>query len=251
MSRWLAEPLRIGLAPGEVALRLGGTTRVQPAQDEQPGSLLPALEQALHELPEARAAYVTLSQKLVRHTLTPDPGKALRRDEELALARASLEMIFGREATDWRVAVHSQPPGAGLFAAAIDAGLADALESLLARHGARRIHIGPVLRDIVRSLPQRYSGWVACAEPGWITLLAATRGTWRHHAVLPCGPDWQTLLPDWLMREAVAVAPAPPATLALRSLGPQPATPLALADWKFLNLGHAAGTTGAAALIAA
>lgn len=251
MSRWLAEPLRIGLAPGEVALRLGDTLRVQPARDDQAASLLPALEQALHELPEARTAHVTLSQKLVRHTLTPDPGKALRRDEEHALARASFETVYGREAADWRIAVHSQPPGAGLFAAAIDAGLADALESLLARHGVRHIHIRPLLRDTVHSLPQRYSGWVACAEPGWVTLLAATRGTWRHHAVLPCGPDWQRLLPDWLIREAVAVAPAPPATLALRSLGPQPAAPLALADWKFINLGHAVAATGAAALLAA
>jgi hypothetical protein len=248
VSRWLAEPLRIALAPGEVAIRHKQETRIQPALDNQPASLLPALEQALGETPSPRSISVTLSQQLVRQAITPAPGKPLRRSEEIALARATFDAIYGRESADWRISVHNQPPSEGLFAAAIDASFVDALESLLTRHGARHITIGPVLRETVRDLPNRYHGWLACIEPGWMTLLGIFQGKWRHHAVRPCNPDWQAELPDWLAREATALSPAPAATLALRVHGPRSAPPPDIPGWQIIDLGHAPHASGAAAL---
>ena len=93
MSRWSADSLRIALAPGEAALlRTRGTpARVLTTDERSAISLLPLLDEALADPAwQARKVEVVLSQHFVRHVLTPPPGKVLARDEERALAGASL-----------------------------------------------------------------------------------------------------------------------------------------------------------------
>jgi hypothetical protein len=128
VSRSPAEPLRIALAPGEVALLRGRGTpasRVLATSELSAASLLPLLDEALADPAwRSRRVEVVLSQHFVRHVLTPPPAKALSRAEEHALVAASLREIYGDEAAHWRVQVHSQPPQYGLVGAAIDASFA-------------------------------------------------------------------------------------------------------------------------------
>ena len=111
MSPWSAEPLRIALAPGEVALRHEHDTRVLTTHERSAASVLPLLDEALSDpIWRSRRVEVVLSQHFVRHVLTPPTAKALSRAEEHALVAASLREIYGDEAAHWRVEVHSQPP---------------------------------------------------------------------------------------------------------------------------------------------
>ncbi len=145
MSRWSADPLHIALAPGEVALLAGGESRLLATDARDAASLLPLLDEALADPAwPRRRVEVVLSQQFVRQVLTPPPGKALARAEESALVAASLREIYGDEAAGWRIAVHSQPPHAGLVGAAVDADFMQQLEALLARHDCRNVTISPL-----------------------------------------------------------------------------------------------------------
>jgi hypothetical protein len=145
---------------------------------------------------------VVLSQHFVRHVLTPPPGKALRRNEEAALVAASLREIYGDEANQWKVQVHSQPPQAGLVGAAMDASFAQQLDALLARHGFRDVAIRPLASFAAPRLPKKFQGWWVLAEPGWLSLFGGTHGIWQHLTALPVGADWAATLPELIEREA-------------------------------------------------
>lgn len=220
MSRWSAEPLRIALAPGEVALRHEHGTRVLTTHERSAASLLPLLDEALSDPAwRSRRVEVVLSQHYVRHVLTPPPGKALRRNEEAALVAGSLREIYGDEAAHWRVQVHSQPPQYGLVGAAVDASFAQQLDALLARHGFRDVAIRPLASVAARRLPKRFQGWWALVEPGWLSLFGGADGVWQHFAGQPIDADWVAALPELIEREAAsATLPAMP-TVWIQALG--------------------------------
>ena len=223
MSRWSAEPLRIALAPGEVALlRVRGTpaSRVLATSELSAASLLPLLDEALADPTwRSRRVEVVLSQHFVRHVLTPPPAKALSRAEEHALVAASLREIYGDEAAHWRVQVHSQPPQYGLVGAAVDAAFAQQLDTLLARHGFRDVTIRPLASVAVHRLPKRFRGWWALAEPGWLSLFGGVDGVWQHLAGQPIDADWVAALPELIAREAAwATLPELP-TVWIQALG--------------------------------
>ncbi|MBT9541310.1 hypothetical protein [Thiobacillus sp.] len=251
MSRWSADPLHIALAPGEVALLAGSESRLLTTEAHTPASLLPLLDAALADAvwPRRRIT-VVLSQQFVRPVLTPPPGKALAQDEEAALVVASLREIYGDEAASWRIAVHSQPPHAGLLGAAVDGAFMQQLDDLLARHGCRSLSITPLASHAVRRLPPRFDGWWIGVEPGWATLLGAHAGIWQHVAAQPLGADWRTALPEWLAAEAGGAA-APIARQAwLQPFGLGAVGNLKAADdWQWHTLPHDAQAHGAAALV--
>ncbi len=255
MSRWSVEPLHIALAPGEVALLGGRESRLLATEARNAASLLPLLDEALADAVwPRRRVEVVLSQQFVRQVLTPPPGKALTRAEEAALVAASLREIYGTEAAGWRVAVHSQPPHAGLVGAAIDADFLQQLEALLMRHGCRTIAITPLASRAVQRLPARFDGWWIAVEPGWATLMGAIGGVWQHVAAQPLDAEWRTALPEWLARESECTAAPITRQVWLQPFGlgavGRIATDPAMADgWHWHTQPHDAQTHGATALV--
>jgi hypothetical protein len=202
VSRWSADPLRIALAPGEVALLCAQESLVLATPERGAASLLPALDKALADAAWCgRCAEVVLSQHFVRHVLTPPPGKALSRAEERALVAASLREIYGEEAGFWKIEAHSQPPQHGLLGAAVDESFAQQLDAMLARHGFRDVVIRPLASVAARRLPKRLEGWWVLVESGWLSLFGATNGAWQHVSGQPIDDNWVTVLPDLVMRE--------------------------------------------------
>ena len=253
MSRWSADLLHIALAPGEVALLGGRESRLLAVEVRNAASLLPLLDEALADpVWPRRRVEVVMSQQFVRQVLTPPPGKALARTEEAALVAASLREIYGDEAAGWRVAVHSQPPHAGLVGAAVDADFMQQLEALLARHNCRNVTITPLASRAVRRLPARFDGWWVGVEPGWATLMGASAGIWQHLAAQPLDADWRTALPEWLAAEAECAAVPIARQVWLQPFGLGAVGSIAPASpdgWQWHTLPHDAQAHGATALV--
>jgi hypothetical protein len=241
VSRWSAETLHIALAPGEAALLRKHDTRVLAASDRNAASLLPLLDEALADPAwRSRRVEVVLSQHFVRHVLTPPPLKALARAEERALVAASLREIYGDEAAQWRIEVHSQPPHCGLLGAAVDEALAQQLDALLARHGFRDVAIRPLASVAARRLPKKFDGWWALAEAGWLNLFGAADGIWQHVAGQPIDAGWAAALPALIAREAAWATPAAQPTVWIQAVG------VGDAHWQVLP--HDSRASGALAL---
>ena len=250
MSRWSADRLRVALAPGEIALARG-TRRASLPAGQNVSELLAVLDDTLADTAwQAARVEVVLSQRFVRHVVTSPPGKALAPAEERALVLASLCEIYGETARDWRVRIHRQPPHAGVVGAALEGGLADALDSLLARRGGRHIALRPLASLAAPRVPKRLDGWWALAEPGWLTLFGSVQGCWRHVAAVPTDAQDPDALPVLVARECSGAAePVPPVvwlqTTGLDSVAPPSNTPL---RWHLLP--DPARGTGAAAFLA-
>lgn len=207
MSRWLAEPLRIALAPSEAALLRGDKRLVLTTPERSPASLLPLLDAALVDAAwRGSRVDVVLSQHFVRHVLTPPPRKAISQAEERALVAAAFRNIYGDAASAWQIEVHSQPPQHGLLGAAVDATFAQQLDALLARHGFRDITIRPLASVAATRLPSKLDGWWALVETGWLSLFNASRGIWRTVSAQPIDAGWSTQLSELIARESVGDA---------------------------------------------
>jgi hypothetical protein len=233
VSRWSVDPVRIALAPGEVALLRAPESLVLPAPDRDAASLLPLLDTALADAAwHGRRAEVVLSQHFVRHVLTPPPGTPLSRTEERALVAAGLREIYGDEASSWKIEAHSQPPQFGVLGAAMDGALAQQLDALLARHGFRDVAIHPLTSVAARHLPKKLDGWWALVEPGWLSLFGANRGIWQHVSAQPIDEEWATMLPELVVREALS---ATLQTVWVQALGVgRVVTPASHAHWQVL-----------------
>ena len=250
MSRWSADPLHIALAPGEVALLAGGESCLLATDTRDAASLLPLLDEALADPAwPRRRVEVVLSQQFVRQVLTPPPGKALARAEEAALVAASLREIYGDEAAGWRIAVHSQPPHAGLVGAAVDADFMQQLEALLARHRCRTVAISPLSSRAVRRLPSRFDGWWIGVESGWATLMGASGGVWQYLTAQPIDTDWRAALPDWLAREAECTATPIARQVWLQPFGLGAVGSVTMDDWHWHTLPHDPRARGATSLV--
>jgi hypothetical protein len=249
VSRWSADPLRIGLAPGEIALRQGSELRRLSSEAPGLSALLPLLDNALDDAAwSLRRIEIVLSQHFVRQILTPPPGKALSRSEESALAAASLREVYGEDADSWQVSVHSQPPHAGLLGAAIDRAPLAGLETLLARHGCRRYSVTPLASRAMGQLPARFDGWWVAVEPGRATLMGRHAGVWQHLAAQPVDDHWRDSLPDWLEHEAACAAVPIPQHVWIQPVGLGAVGSITHTGWQWQVLLHDAQARGAAAL---
>jgi hypothetical protein len=249
VSRWSAETLRIALAPGEAALLNPHGTRVLTTHERSAASLLPLLDEALSDPAwHGRRVEVVLSQHFVRHVLTPPPGKALRRNEEAALVAASLREIYGDEANQWNVQVHSQPPQFGLVGAAVDASFMQQLDALLARHGFRDVAVRPLASFAAPRLPKNFQGWWVLAEPGWLSLFGGAHGIWQHLAGLPVYADWVATLPELIEYEAAGAPLSEPSSVWIQALGVGAVSTPVPGNGRWQVLPHDSQTHGALAL---
>jgi hypothetical protein len=234
VSRWSVDPLRIALAPGEIAFLHAQNSLVLTAPERSTASLLSLLDAALADTSwQCRRVEVVLSQQFIRHVMTPPPGKALARTEERALVAAVLREIYGDEAGQWRIQVHSQPPQHGLLGAAMEESFAQQLSSVLTRHGFRDVKIIPLASIAAGRLPKKLDGWWALAEPGWLSLFGASSGFWHHVSARPTDEGWAALLPELIEREAPSAAEP---TVWIQALGVDAVLPPATnhAHWEVL-----------------
>ena len=205
MSLWWSKQLRLVVAPDHCALiRASGSRREADRVRVLPPALGPEglkpLAACLGE-PEWRTSSVDIvvSNRYVHYTLSEPPGRLLKAEEEMTLARAGFRAIFGETANRFRVRAVSQPPDAGVLSAALDESLAQALEGLMKDTGVTRYRMRTLLDAAVNQLPAK-DGWWVLAEPGWICMLLAERGAWRHVSAYPAGQDWTEQLADRLER---------------------------------------------------
>jgi len=252
VSRWSADSLRIALAPGEAALlRTRGTpaSRVLTTNERSAASLLPLLDEALADPAwHGRGVEVVLSQHFVRHVLTPPPGKALSPTEERALVGASLREIYGDLVDQWTIQAISQPPQFGLVGAAVETAFTQQLGALLARHGFRNVTIRPLGSFAARRLQNKFAGWWALAEPGWLSLFGGSGGAWHHLTGQPIADDWIDALPDLIEREAGLTALDLPPAVWVQAVGTGPVAQPDSGNARWEVLPHDPSARGALAL---
>jgi len=156
---------------------------------------------------QASGTDIILSNRCVRYCLSEPPGRLLGRVEELTLVEAEFRKIHGDAARHYRIRTQSQPPDAGVFGAAVDEALAQALEALMEAAGTRDYTVRTLL-DVAARDHSRIAGWWVLVEPGWLTLALAEDHAWRHVSGQACDGDWTAQLPGLLAR-AERLAPSP------------------------------------------
>lgn len=219
MSLWRRDRLRVVLTPERtLVLRPAGARATSAPMP--PWQTLDALETlpAHRTLAECLAsppwrgceADLVLSNRWVCHVLSEAPGALLSPSEEQALAQARICAVYGGQAQDWRISVHSQPPDAGILAAAVSSRRIQDVQDALGQARVMRFNIRPLLSVAARALGKRFrKGWWVVVEPGWWCLLKAERGAWRHIHCQPCGEDWPEHLAAHLLRTQRLVGDSP------------------------------------------
>lgn len=205
MSPWWRSRLRLLVTPEQTVLmpssaRKSHPVRVLPSVSNPGGAEIIAscLGEAVWK---ASSIEVVISNHYLHYYLSEPPGRLLGQDEEIILVKAGFRHVYGDEADNFRVRTVSQPPDAGVLGAALNESLVRSIEALLGEAGVVRYRIRTLLDIAVNRLPAK-EGWWAVAEHGWISLLFAQGGAWRHISSFPCGPDWIDLLADRLDRAA-------------------------------------------------
>ncbi|MHB8915908.1 MAG: hypothetical protein ACYC4K_08865 [Thiobacillus sp.] len=259
MSRWSRDRLRIALAPHALALVRHQGSAEQPVASKSIAcdtrdwqSLMLLLEAELTDAVwHAPRVEVVLSNHFVRYVITPPSGKALKQSEETALVSASLREIYGAEANEWRIRVHSQPPEYGLVGAAIDERLATRLDEILARVGLTHWHLQP-LTTLASQQSNGSVDWWVLSEPGWVCVFHAVAGYWRYLSAQAVDANWPNALPEMLDREARMAGLSRPAgktqTVLIQTIGLSPITPPATTGWHWQMAKPTTDERGAMAL---
>ncbi len=227
MSLWRRERVRVVLTPEQTLVLRPSLARTAAPQSQSLDPVeTPQAYQALAAclaLPQWRAAGVdiVLSNRWVCYALSEAPGAILRGTEERALAQARICAVYGGQAQDWRISVQSQPPDAGVFAAAIASQRMVNLLAALERAAVSRYTLRPLLDVAARSMATSLrAGWWVVVEPGWWCVLKASRGAWRHVSCQPCGDDWAARLAAHLQRsQLLAGEPSAPAQIWVQPIG--------------------------------
>ena len=173
------------LAPGEVRVqrwRRGFRPQAEPVQKiacdaaGRGAACLPALREALQALPRRGFdARVVLSNQFVRYALVPDAHHLRGDAERTAAARHALAATYGEAARQWEVATDQSGAWTTLLAAGLDAGLPQAIASVLKEAGARGMRIEPLLAvacNRSEKLVTPRTGWLAVVEADRIVLAA-------------------------------------------------------------------------------
>ena len=194
MSRWLAERLRIGLAPERVDVARLGRWRARATAQTVAAACSPALGQspwqaALDALPglldeigaRRGAVAVVLSNHFVRYLALPWQDELSNDAEVQAWARLRFEHTYGAAASEWLVQTCEAGYGQPLVACAVDRELVEQLGQLLDRQGLRLASLQPLLmaafNDHRRHLHGRRS--FAIVERGRLCLSQLDAGQWR------------------------------------------------------------------------
>jgi hypothetical protein len=130
----------------------------------------------------AKRIRLVLANEFVRYTLVPWKAERLTEAEREQFARALLLERYGEREHIWHLALEPQRFEKPALAAAIEADLMAALQSLAARNGYRLISMIPALVDEInrhrRQLGKVTAGWLVDASDGRLASLAFVGGAW-------------------------------------------------------------------------
>ena len=251
MSRWSAEPLHIALAPGEVAL-LGGREsrlrRLTPRTPPQPAAA------ARRGTGRSGVAAPPGGGGAVAAVRAPGADAAARQGARTCRRSArwsppACVRFTAMKRLGWRVAVHSQPPHAGLVGAAIDADFLQQLEALLARHGCRTVAITPLASRACNAACRVLTAGGSLSNPAGQRSWAPSAGsgnTWPPSRWMRNGDA----LPEWLAREAEWTALRLPGRFGCSRSGSVRWAAARSGDgWHWHTLPHDAQAHGATALV--
>jgi len=218
LPRWRNQA-SILFAPGGVTLRLvarglrpAARVTVHPCGDGPTGepwrAPLAALGEAMRGLPKGATCRIIVSGAFVRYALVPFSATLVNRKANEALAAHVFRHVHGEQAQGWTCRVAPAPAGDKRVACALDAALADAIESAARTCGVTLVAIEPTLtagfNRARRRLPA--SCWFAAVERGRLALGLLADGRWSHLAAERCAGPWEPALARMLSREALMLA---------------------------------------------
>lgn len=207
MSRWSAERLHIGLAPGRVDVlrlgaRLGRAAPLERAVPCEPVAGQPAWQAALQALQAPLAELgrrgegvaVVLSNHFVRYLVLPWQAELSGATEIEAWARLQFEQTFGAAASEWTLRIAAPGWGRPLVACAVDAALLEQLGQQLTALGLRLASLQPLLMAAYNTRRRGFKGATALAvvEAGRVCLGVMDPQGWRQIASRRAGADDDT-----------------------------------------------------------
>lgn len=226
MSRSSPEHVRIGLAPGRLAvaayaagwrrhwrkgLQRGELIAVAPAPADAPPwkSAVDALCDALGGGPRRRRVTVVLSNHFVRYAVLPWSAALGDAAEWEAYARHRFEAVHGQAAAGWALRIAAPSPRGSRVACAVDGALLEALEAAVAAAGAELVSVQPALMAAFNARRERLAHgttWLVVHDPGRLTLALLNAGEWRSVRSRRVAEGWLAELPALIERESAALA---------------------------------------------
>jgi len=173
---------------------------------------LAALGDAMRELPRGATCRVMVSSCFARYALVPFSAALVGRKANEVLAAHAFRHIHGEQAQVWTCRVAPAPAGDKRLACALDAALADAIESVARTAGVTLAAIEPTLTAGFNSARGRLpsSCWFAAVETGRLVLGLLVGGKWAHLAAERCAGHWEAALARMLSRETLMIAAESP-----------------------------------------
>ncbi len=175
---------------------------------------LHAFERLLDRKPDLpRQIKLVVSNEFVRYVLAPWTPEPLTEKEREQLVRALLAQRYGEREANWRIAIEPQEFEKSSLAAAIDADLVTAVQSLAARHDVRLTSMVPALVQSLNANRSRIgkarAGWLIDASDERLASIAFAGGAWTQVANERSGGLSSTLpeiLLPMLRRDAIRLA---------------------------------------------
>ena len=219
MSPLSTEHLAVFLAPSEVlAVRRRGIPRrivetkscPVPAREGTDGGdwsgAVAALSEVLRE-GACRRLEVMLSGHFMRYQLLPWRDDLQDPEEELAAARLGFADVFGDVAATWSIRLSHDAPGIPRLAAAVDAGLVEAISDAAQAAGALLDSLQPSLVAVAncwrRHFDRKCSAWLVVHEENRLSLALLEHGRWQWLRSLRVGADWCATLPQLIDYECL------------------------------------------------
>jgi len=234
VSRWWAEPLRIGLGAARVDCVRQGLGRGAPLglwprrrvlargsagfapRPPEPAwrGALDALDQALDgaldgTAARGEAAHVRLSNRWVRYAVLPWNAAVSGSAELEALARLRFEQRHGSAVAQWTVRCGDGGWGRPLLACAIDTALLDGLRERLDARGIALASLQPLLMACFNDWRRRLAPDAALAivEGDRLTLAAFEQAGFVEVSSRRCGADLQATVEQELATLPLAARP--------------------------------------------
>lgn len=231
MSR-LSNKLQLAISPTAVGMISGGrraTLNVQAATDhdadQSPDGWLEALQALLQDAPANKTAQIVFSHSIAPVWQCPAPPVRLNEDDLAGWVNDQSMEKFGQSATDWRLTWDRPPPGTPIWVSGIAQDLIDSLTAQLKQKSITLECAEPWLTASAAKCAKafgRRNTWLACAEPGRITLAGfknAEPHLLRSIAFDENREDAATALGNMLAREALLDPDFNPKQIWIRSFG--------------------------------
>jgi hypothetical protein len=147
---------------------------------------------------------LVLSSVFVRYALVPRNDALNSETEQLAYAHHRFASIYGKDSDEWMIRLAPAKAGQARLACAIEQGLVEALDEIMAPLGARYHSLQPHLATSFnfwrREIGKR-SVWFVVVESGVMSVVRLQDGQWASLRTMRVSSRWATELPSVLARE--------------------------------------------------